>query len=171
MAGRNWLDLDGKRQYLDSKQIRLAIGNPSPKAYARWRRICGVSKNPHAKLTEQQAFSLVACRILFCCRGMRGRNPEAIQRAVIGTVNDLLKSPSASAVTDPERFLAWCEGARRGRALLSIKPSLRPSRATLYRRGVRVASLYSAEKARRLLKCRTQQSSSPPKSRAERPRR
>jgi hypothetical protein len=148
----NWLDLDHETRRLDSKQVRLAIGNPCSVSYARYRRYCQVSKNPHERLTVREAASLWACRWLLYHQGKRGRDPKKIRLKVIATVNEMLKFGGKGEL---DRFILWCEGTRTGRQLLSIKPSRRPSRATLYRRGLSVASRYSPAASRKLLRPRT----------------
>lgn len=159
MKPLNWLDLSTE-PCLDSVQVRLACGNPSSATWARHRRLCGIPIDYRGDLSIRRACSLWACRWLFSYRKIRGRTDQEIKALIIATVGDMLASDNS---IDLERFLLWCDGSRSGRQLLLIVGNSRPSRSTLYRRGLRVASQYKPKAARKLL-CPTPQRRYRPKT-------
>ena len=179
----NWLDLDNKRLTLDANQVRIACGWPAEKTWAKHRRLCKIPKSQKGKLTVRQACSLWACRWLFgghlrnsqgelerFGRRIRGRNnleTFGTHELIVQTVCDLLSMPAGKR--NLEQFIAWGSAERSGAELLSINPARRPSRATLYRRGLRAANRYNPAAARKLL-CPTKRQRSSQRTEAEQTR-
>lgn len=132
-----WLSLDNDQRIYHAGLTRSGLQSfrngrwkiPDYETWTKWRRIVKVPSR-RKFLTAREVCGLAACKWLQD-KG-RSRLNYSLIIAAVAEIKQLKSSP-----------FQWPTGSATGAQILKLKPSRRPSRSTLYRRGLKTGKTYS----------------------------